>query len=107
MSRKKPLPLPRHGAGERRTPMGSFAKPETESAAIARRCRKGDLSLEEGARILGIPYNRMKDMCKPATDDPLLQLAGVLESDLNDVAERHDDYLGQQLLEELNPGDHD
>lgn len=32
-----------------------------------------------------------------ATNDPLLQLAGAFESDVEDVAARHDEFLGQQL----------
>lgn len=34
-------------------------------------------------------------------NDPLLALAGTLESDVTDVAERHDHYLGQALYAEL------
>lgn len=30
-------------------------------------------------------------------DDPLLQLAGAFESDVEDVAARHDEFLGQPL----------
>jgi hypothetical protein len=40
------------------------------------------------------------------TDDPLLPLAGAFESDLADVSARHDDYLGQSLIEELRGSDH-
>lgn len=32
-----------------------------------------------------------------AVDDPLLKLAGAFESDVEDVAARHDEFLGQQL----------
>jgi hypothetical protein len=35
------------------------------------------------------------------TGDPLLQLAGVFESDVTDLSERHNDYIGQGLLKEL------
>ncbi len=30
--------------------------------------------------------------------DPLLKLAGMIESGVTDVAERHDDYLGEAAL---------
>ncbi len=30
-------------------------------------------------------------------DDPLLKLLGTLDSDVSDVAEKHDEYLGQAL----------
>jgi hypothetical protein len=34
-------------------------------------------------------------------EDPLLALAGTIESDITDVADRHDYYIGEQLLREL------
>jgi hypothetical protein len=37
-------------------------------------------------------------------DDPLLQLLGCIESDLKDVAERHDEYIGRRLRDET-PGE--
>jgi len=33
---------------------------------------------------------------KRLTDDPLLKLAGVFESELSDISERHDEYIGAQ-----------
>lgn len=33
--------------------------------------------------------------------DPLLALAGTLKSNVTDIAERHDDYIRDALLEEL------
>ena len=40
----------------------------------------------------------IEDIVKHLTeDDPLLQLAGVFESDVTDVSARHDDYIGQSL----------
>ncbi|MBC8235470.1 hypothetical protein H8E77_38475 [bacterium] len=35
------------------------------------------------------------------TDDPLLQLAGTLECDIKDIAERHNDYIGMSLMKEM------
>jgi len=35
---------------------------------------------------------------KEDIDDPLLQLAGTLECDVSDIAERHDDYIGTAIL---------
>lgn len=34
-------------------------------------------------------------------DDPLIQLFGTLESDLTDIAEQHDDYIGRALAHKL------
>jgi hypothetical protein len=39
---------------------------------------------------------------KPLTDDPLLQLAGIFESAVTDVSEKHDEYIGQELMRELH-----
>jgi len=33
----------------------------------------------------------------PPPEDPLLKLLGTVESDVSDVAEKHDEYLGQAL----------
>jgi hypothetical protein len=45
-------------------------------------------------------------LAKPAlTDDPLLQLAGFFESDVTDVGSRHDEYIGQGLMQELRRSD--
>jgi hypothetical protein len=38
---------------------------------------------------------------KEIEDDPLLQLAGIVDSDVPDVGERHDEYIGQALYDEL------
>jgi hypothetical protein len=32
-------------------------------------------------------------------EDPLLRLAGTLSSDVTDLTERHDEYLGESILE--------
>ena len=40
-------------------------------------------------------------------DDPLMALFGTVESELTDIADRHDDYLGQALLEELRAEEDD
>jgi len=34
-------------------------------------------------------------------DDPLIQLFGTLESDITDIAEQHDDYIGRELVHKL------
>ena len=38
--------------------------------------------------------------------DPLLRLVGTLECEVTDIAERHDDYIGDALLAEIQ-GDND
>ena len=39
------------------------------------------------------------------SDDPLFQLAGSITSNIPDLAENHDYYLGQALYEEMNGND--
>ena len=39
------------------------------------------------------------------TDDPLMALFGSIESNIPDLAERHDDYLGQALYNEMHLND--
>ncbi len=36
------------------------------------------------------------------TNDPLFQLIGCIESDIPDIAENHDYYIGQALYEEMH-----
>lgn len=35
---------------------------------------------------------------QPDDEDPLLRLAGIFESPRRDIAEKHDDYIGQQIM---------
>jgi hypothetical protein len=42
----------------------------------------------------------VKGKVKDAAQDPLLQLAGIFESEYKDVGERHDEYIGQALRED-------
>jgi hypothetical protein len=39
-----------------------------------------------------------------AAEDPLAALIGTLECKATDIAERHDDYIGQALAKELRDG---
>ncbi len=38
---------------------------------------------------------------QPPSEDPLIRLLGSLESDVTDLGERHDYYIGQGLLAEI------
>ena len=45
-------------------------------------------------------YLSSEPRARPAPeDDPLLKLAGVIEPDVTDVGRRHDDYIGQALVD--------
>jgi len=39
------------------------------------------------------------------TNDPLFQLIGCIDSDIPDIAENHDYYIGQALYEEMHRDD--
>ena len=39
--------------------------------------------------------------------DPLLALAGTLTSDVTDIGEKHDEYIGQALLKEMRGVDNE
>ncbi len=41
------------------------------------------------------------------SEDPLLKWAGFIDSEISDVAERHDFYLGQALADELRGSTHE
>jgi hypothetical protein len=41
----------------------------------------------------------------PITEDPLLKLIGSIDVDIPDLAENHDDYIGQALYRELRGGE--
>ncbi len=38
-------------------------------------------------------------------DDPLLQLAGCITSDVGDAADRHDYYIGKAIYDEMHQDD--
>ncbi len=38
-------------------------------------------------------------------NDPLMQLAGCITSDIVDVADHHDDYIGQAIYDEMHQDD--
>lgn len=39
----------------------------------------------------------IEDKVKQTVEDPLLQLAGAFETNVTDVSEHHDEYIGQSL----------
>jgi hypothetical protein len=41
----------------------------------------------------------------PTAEDPLLKLIGSIDVDIPDLAENHDDYIGQALYQELRGGE--
>lgn len=44
-----------------------------------------------------VVLNWLESSVKQSTNDPLLKLAGIFDSDLTDISERHDEYIGKVL----------
>jgi len=53
---------------------------------------------QQGTTLEQVAEEYLSRSAMPLEEDPLLRLAGVLDSDLGDVAELHDRYIGQGLL---------
>ena len=68
-------------------------------------------SLQQRAKQLGKTPELVAAECvvksMDTSDDPLMKWAGAIDSQPNDVAQRHDYYLGQSLAEELRGGSHE
>ena len=68
--------------------------------------RLEEAAAREGKTTQGIfmrlleSYVSSKPRARPAPeDDPVLQLAGVVDANVPDVGSRHDDYIGQALMD--------
>ena len=44
---------------------------------------------------------------RSVSDDPLLQLAGAFESEITDLSEKHDEYIGRGLMRKLHGNNND
>lgn len=58
-------------------------------------------TVQSGQTFEAIVTQRLDEFMKHETDDPLLQLAGAFESELTDISERHDEYIGQSLISNI------
>ena len=80
--------------------IGEEKKARAEFAAVLYNAgREKAVALSE--RIAGLPELAAP---KSANDNRLLRWVGAFESSVPDAAQRHDDYLGQALYEELKGG---
>ena len=72
--------------------------PEDLELKLTAQARKLNLSLENL-----ILQSLEQSVSQPELDqnDPLVQLFGSIKTDIKDVADNHDDYIGQTLYEEL------
>lgn len=55
----------------------------------------------EGRTPDALATEYLTNIIQRLANDPLLQLAGSVTSDVTDVCERHDEYIGQALFEEM------
>jgi hypothetical protein len=53
-----------------------------------------DAAQRAGRPVEAVATDWVEKVAIRAVDDPLLQLAGAFESDVKDVATRHDEFLG-------------
>jgi len=60
-----------------------------------------DMILERATQIKQTPEKMImtwiEKAVKPSPDDALLQLAGIFQSDIKNIGERHNEYLGKQI----------
>lgn len=66
--------------------------------ALAGTLKWDDIS---GPNTVSLPEIRVVKGPYEDHSDPLIALLGTLESDVTDIGERHDDYIGDALLPEL------
>ena len=61
-------------------------------------------SIQVGRTPEQIILEWVESQIQETLQDPLLQLAGTFESDITDVSERHDEYIGQALRDNDDRG---
>lgn len=58
---------------------------------------------QSGKELEDFMVDRLTERTESPEDDALLRLAGVLDSEVPDLADRHDEYLADGLAQRLNP----
>ena len=76
--------------------------PESLYASLTQRAEQQQSTPEQ--LILDSLATTLGNGAQSVDDDPLIRLAGCITSDITDIAERHHEYLGQALLDELRHG---
>jgi hypothetical protein len=61
-------------------------------------------ALEQGKTPETVAVEYLMSLLSSTNDDRLLRWVGAFESSVPDAAQRHDQYLGQALYEELKGG---
>ena len=70
--------------------------PDTTWAELQRSAQARHQSPEEA--VMAILTHNLGD---PLESDPLMRLFGTVHSDITDVAERHDEYIGAAIYNEM------
>ncbi|MDQ3814805.1 MAG: hypothetical protein M3347_12755 [Armatimonadota bacterium] len=60
-----------------------------------------DLAEQQGRSAEDLGATWLAATIERIAGDPLMQLAGTLQPAVSDLAERHDEYIGQHLMAEL------
>jgi predicted transcriptional regulator len=63
------------------------------------------LARQKGTTPEEVAAEIVAESAMPPDKDPLLQLAGVLDSGVEDIADHHDLYIGRALAQRMAPGD--
>lgn len=84
--------------------------PDALEQALAQTAARANQSTEE--LVLQLLTQNLIEKETPAVavplelpDDPLLQLAGCITSDVGDAADRHDYYIGKAIYDEMHQDD--
>ncbi|HMO79186.1 MAG TPA: hypothetical protein PKD24_00205 [Pyrinomonadaceae bacterium] len=56
---------------------------------------------EQGRRVEDVALDKLPNRSEPLRDDPLDKMIGVIDSGIPDLAERHDQYIGEALARDL------
>jgi plasmid stability protein len=76
--------------------------PDALEQALAQTAAQANQSTEEMVVQLLTQTLMPNSESKSEEADPLMALFGCIKSDIPDLAERHDEYLGQALYEEMH-----
>ena len=75
----------------------------TLSVEVADWCYQAlaDLSRKEGKPPEDLGAQWLTAAVKLCSEDPVLKLSGIVDGETPDLSERHDEYLGDQLCNEM------
>lgn len=75
--------------------------PDDLQQTLLQRAAQTQLTLEQ-IILTTLSQQFLQPTAPDLDDDPLFQLAGCITSNIPDLAENHDYYLGQALYQEMN-----